>query len=149
MILCDWVSHLSARHKRKVLSDERLGAKLRVTENWCVVFNSLTYVYLALLPQYWAHYAKVDSTPTFIYIYINIYIYIYIFVDMCLYICVYIYLEVGQMNKMIDYNQELHTFKCGEWYVYLHWSAIVITLVKVSDTQSKCTPASIKKLFAL
>lgn len=33
---------------------------------------------------------------------------------MCLYICVYIYLEVGQMNKMIDYNQELHTFKCGE-----------------------------------
>ena len=54
----------------KVLSDERLGAKLRVTENRCVLFNSLTYVYLALLPQHRALYAKVDSTPTFIYIYI-------------------------------------------------------------------------------
>ena len=30
----------------KVLSDERLGAKLRVTENRCVLFNSLTYVYI-------------------------------------------------------------------------------------------------------
>ena len=27
-------------------------------------------VYLALLPQHWALYAKVDSTPTFMYIYI-------------------------------------------------------------------------------
>ena len=44
--------------------------KLRVTENRCVLFNSLTYVYLALLPQHWALYAKVDSTPTLIYIYI-------------------------------------------------------------------------------
>ena len=50
----------------KVLSDERLGAKLRVIENRCVLFNSLTYVYLALLPQHRALYAKVDSTPTFI-----------------------------------------------------------------------------------
>ena len=30
----------------KVLSDERLGAKLRVTENRCVLFNSLTCVYI-------------------------------------------------------------------------------------------------------
>ena len=30
----------------KVLSDERLGAKLRVTENRCVLLNFLTYVYL-------------------------------------------------------------------------------------------------------
>ena len=30
----------------KVLSDERLGAKLRVIENRCVLFNSLTYVYI-------------------------------------------------------------------------------------------------------
>ena len=30
----------------KVLSDERLGAKLRVTENRCVLFNSLTYIYI-------------------------------------------------------------------------------------------------------
>ena len=52
----------------KVLSDERLGAKLRVTKNRCVLFNSLTYVYLALLPQHWALYAKVDTTPIFIYI---------------------------------------------------------------------------------
>ena len=35
-----------------VLSDERLGAKLRVTENRCVIFNRSTYVYLALLPQH-------------------------------------------------------------------------------------------------
>ena len=35
-----------------------------------VLFNSLTYVYLALLPQHWALYAKVDSTPTFIYLFI-------------------------------------------------------------------------------
>ena len=44
------------------LSDERLGVKLRVTENRCILFNSLTYVYLALLPQHRALYAKVDST---------------------------------------------------------------------------------------
>ena len=48
----------------------RLGAKLRVTENRCVLFDSFTYIYSALLPQYWALYAKVDSTPTFIYTYI-------------------------------------------------------------------------------
>ena len=30
----------------KVLSDERLGAKLRVTENRCVIFNPPTYVYI-------------------------------------------------------------------------------------------------------
>ena len=28
----------------KFLSDERLGAKFRFTENRCVLFNSLTYV---------------------------------------------------------------------------------------------------------
>ena len=41
-----------------------------------ILFNSFTYIYPALLPQHWALYAKVDSTPTFIYIYIYIYIYI-------------------------------------------------------------------------
>ena len=35
------------------------------------LFDSLTYVYLALLPQHWALSAKVHSTPTFIYIYIS------------------------------------------------------------------------------
>ena len=35
-----------------------------------VFFNSLTYVYLALLPQHRALYAKVDSTPTYIYTHI-------------------------------------------------------------------------------
>ena len=29
-----------------VLSDERLGAKLRVTENRCVLFDSFTYIYI-------------------------------------------------------------------------------------------------------
>ena len=58
----------------KVLSDARLGAKLRVTENRYVLFNSLTYVYLALLPRHWALYANVDSTPTFIYILMYMYI---------------------------------------------------------------------------
>ena len=38
--------------RQTVLSDERLGAKLRVTENRCVIFNPPTYVYLALLPQH-------------------------------------------------------------------------------------------------
>ena len=61
----------------KVLSDERLGAKLRVTENRCVLFDSFTYIYPALLPQHWALYAKVDSTP-YIYIYRYRYIYIYV-----------------------------------------------------------------------
>ena len=34
------------------VTDERLGAKLRVTENRCVLFNLSIYVYLALLPQH-------------------------------------------------------------------------------------------------
>ena len=38
--------------KTKVQSDERLGAKLRITENRCVLFNSLAYVYLALPTQH-------------------------------------------------------------------------------------------------
>ena len=50
------------------LSDKRLGAKLRVTENRCVIFNLPTYVYLALLPQHWALDAKIGSIFTFIYI---------------------------------------------------------------------------------
>ena len=51
-----------------VFSDECLGAKLRVTENRCVLFNSETHVYLALLPQQWAIYAKVDSAHIHLYI---------------------------------------------------------------------------------
>ena len=31
------------------MSDERLGAKLRVTENRCVIFNPPTYVYLTII----------------------------------------------------------------------------------------------------
>ena len=38
--------------QKKVLSDERLGAKLRVTENRCVLFDSFIYIYSALLPQH-------------------------------------------------------------------------------------------------
>ena len=66
---------------RTFLSDERLGAKLRVTENRCVLFNSLTYVYLALLPQHCALYAKVDSTHIHLYVCAYIYIYIYIYIS--------------------------------------------------------------------
>ena len=50
-----------------------------VRQNRCVLFDSFTYIYTALLPE------KVDSAPTFIYIYIYIYKYIYI------YIYIYIY----------------------------------------------------------
>ena len=50
----------------EALSDEHLAAKLRVTENRCVLFDSFTYIYSALLPQHWHFSAKVDSTPTFI-----------------------------------------------------------------------------------
>mgnify|MGYP001795705374 CR=1 FL=1 len=60
--------NLQPRPLNKDLSDERLGAKLRVTENRWVIINFLTYGYLALLPQHWALYAKVDSIFTFIYI---------------------------------------------------------------------------------
>ena len=34
----------------KVLSDERLGAKLRVTENGCVLFDS--YIYIRIYLKY-------------------------------------------------------------------------------------------------
>ena len=44
------------KNQEKDLSDERFGAKLRVTENRCVVFDFSTYVYI------------------YIYIYIFIYI---------------------------------------------------------------------------
>ena len=43
------VSRLGARQTELLfdeLSDERLDAKLRATENPCVLFNSLTYVYI-------------------------------------------------------------------------------------------------------
>ena len=36
----------SDRTEQKVLSDERLGAKLRVTENRCFLFDSFTYIYI-------------------------------------------------------------------------------------------------------
>ena len=40
----------------------------------------------ALLPQHWALYAKVDSTPTFIYIDIYLFIYLSIYLFICLFI---------------------------------------------------------------
>ena len=45
----------------------------RMLKNRCVLFDSFTCIYSALLPQHWALYAKVDSAPTFAYIYIHIY----------------------------------------------------------------------------
>ena len=50
LLLCSFVLVRSSLNK--VLSDERLGAKLRVTENRCVLFDSFTYIYPALLPQH-------------------------------------------------------------------------------------------------
>ena len=47
-----------------------------VLEKQCVLFDSFTYIYSALLPQHWVLYAKVDSTP---HLYVCTYIYIYIF----------------------------------------------------------------------
>ena len=47
----------------KVLSDERLGAKLRVTENRCVLFDSLNYIYIYIYIYIYKHHY---------YIYINI-----------------------------------------------------------------------------
>ena len=64
--------------KQIVLSDERFGAKFRVTENRCVLFDSFTYIYTPLLPQHRALYAKVDSTLIYIYTYTHAHIYIYI-----------------------------------------------------------------------
>ena len=49
----------------------------RMPKNRCVLFDSFTYIYSALLPQHWALYAKVDSTPTFVYIYTYIYIFFF------------------------------------------------------------------------
>ena len=43
-----WHKVLNALVAEQVLSDERLGAKLRVTENRCVIFNRSTYVYIYL-----------------------------------------------------------------------------------------------------
>ena len=40
------LSFVPKRLSDRTQSDECLGAKLRVTENRCVPFNSLTYVYI-------------------------------------------------------------------------------------------------------
>ena len=66
-----------APKRSSVLSDERFGAKFRVTENRCVLFDSFTYIYTSLLPQHRALYAKVDSTLIYIYTYTHAHIYIY------------------------------------------------------------------------
>ena len=48
------------------LSDERLGAKLRVTENRCVLFDSFTYIYIYLFGKKidGSAYAQFSNTPT-------------------------------------------------------------------------------------
>ena len=48
------ITHSSGDLNR--MSDERFGAKLRVTENRCVVFDFSTYVCFALLPQHIEHF---------------------------------------------------------------------------------------------
>ena len=64
----------------KVLSDERLGAKLRVAENQCVIFDSFTHIYM--------------------YIY---YIYIYIYIYRGERVCVHMYLNpyTQKIDRMI------------------------------------------------
>ena len=47
----------------------RTSAEARKSENRCVLFDSFTYIYSALLPQHWALYAKVDSTHIYIYMF--------------------------------------------------------------------------------
>ena len=76
----------------KVLSDERLGAKLRVTENQCVLFDSFTYIYTQLF------YHSIMSTlcqgrlyPHIYYIY-YIYICIYLFIYLFVYQFIYLYI---------------------------------------------------------
>ena len=103
-------------------TDECLGAKLRVTENWCVLFDSFTYIYSALLPQHWALYAKADSIPTFINIYIYIYIYIYNYIYIIFFliyiyqpkhgnIYIYIYVAIGGKTERLYF----HPFKLISW----------------------------------
>ena len=41
-----WHKVLNAVVAELGMSDERLGAKLRVTENRCVIFNRSSYVYI-------------------------------------------------------------------------------------------------------
>ena len=48
---------------------DRTSAEARKSENRCVLFDSFTYIYSALLPQHWALYAKVDSTHIYIYMF--------------------------------------------------------------------------------
>ena len=101
---CSWISIyiyiytsiLCYSQFQKVLSDERLGAKLRVTENRCVLFDSFTYIYPTLLPQHWALYAKVDSASSFIYIYIYIYISLSIYqsIYLLVYLSIYLYIYI-------------------------------------------------------
>ena len=83
-------------------TDECLGAKLRVTENRCVLFDSFTYIYSALLPQHWALYAKADSTPTFLYTYIYIqFFFSYTFIDQSMVTYIYIYVAIGGKTERL------------------------------------------------
>ena len=47
-----YIGSLRGKQGKQALSDERLGAKLTVTENRCVLFDSFTYIYSALVPQH-------------------------------------------------------------------------------------------------
>ena len=99
--------------KKWQTTDECLGAKLRVTENRCVLFDSFTYIYSALLPQHWALYAKADSTPTFIYIYIYIYnfFFSFTFINQSMVTYIYIYVAIGGKTERLYF----HPFKLISW----------------------------------
>ena len=71
----------------KVLSDKRLGAKLRVTENRCVLFDSFTYIYIP------SSATKALSTLCQGRLYPHIYVCMYV----CMYVCIYIYIYIDEM----------------------------------------------------
>ena len=55
MTKCETLSFAPKRSSDRTLSDERLGAKLRVTENRCVIFNRSTYVYICIYIYIYIH----------------------------------------------------------------------------------------------
>ena len=89
----------------KVLSDERLGAKLRVTENRCVLFNPSTYVCMC--------------------IYVYIYIYTYTHKYICIYIYIYIYISLYTkevLQQLVLYNNTYYRKSLATMHVYFFCS---------------------------
>ena len=104
-------------------------------KNQCVLFDSFTYIYSALLPQHWALYAKVDSTPTYIYIYVWIR-------SLCL---IFPFYSARYVEEELDVywdrekteREYFHPYKSVSWLLthkgilifLLHFSYYIITLL--------------------